>query len=82
MKHNNLRRQHVDLMLDEEEYLNLEGSDSEDNRVDDDGNNTTEQRRLGVGIDMIGARQEDMRRTRSKPKKCFYPKMKPWKTLN
>ena len=40
MKHNNPRRQHVELFLDEEENVNLEGSDSEDNRIDGDGNST------------------------------------------
>ena len=34
MKHNNPRRQQVDLFLDEEENLTLEGSDSEDNRIE------------------------------------------------
>ena len=50
MKHNNPRRQQVDLFLDEEESLSLEGSDSEDNRIDGDGNNTIEQRRLGLDL--------------------------------
>ena len=80
MKHNNPRRQHVELMLDEEENLNLEGSDSEDNRVDGDGNNTTEQRKLGLEIDMIRAREEELGRTRSK--KCFQPEMNPQEEQN
>ena len=73
MKHNIPRRQYVELMLDEEENLNLEGSDSEDNRVDGDGNNTTEQRRLGLDIDMIGARQEELGRTRSQTQEMLSP---------
>ena len=46
MKHNNPRIQHEELLLDEEENFHLDGSDSEDNRVVGDRNNTTEQRRL------------------------------------
>ena len=71
MKHNNPRRQHVEVMLDKEENLNLEGTDSEDNRVDDDGNNTPEQRRLGLDNDMIGAREEELGRTRSQTQEMF-----------
>ena len=74
MKHNNSRRQHGELMLDEEENLNLEGSDSEDNRVDGDGNNSTEQRRLGLYIGMIGAREEELGRTRSQTQEMFSPR--------
>ena len=74
MKHNNPRRQQVELFLDEEENLNLEGSDSEDNRVDGDGNNSTEQRRLGLDIDMIGAREEELGRTRSQSQEIFSPR--------
>ena len=43
MKHNDPRRQQVELFLDEEENLSLEGSDSEQSRIDGDGNNTIEQ---------------------------------------
>ena len=53
MRHNNPRRQQVELFLDEEENPSLEGNDPEENRIDGDGNNTIEQRRLGLDIDMI-----------------------------
>ena len=46
MRHNNPRWQQVELFLDEEEHLGLEGSDSENNRIDGDGDNTLEQGRL------------------------------------
>ena len=46
MRHNNPRWQQVELFLDEEEHLGLEGSDSENNRIDGDGDNTIEQGRL------------------------------------
>ena len=48
MRHNNSRRQQAELFLDESGNLSLEGSDPEDNRIDGDGNNTIEQRRLGM----------------------------------
>ena len=54
--------------------MNLEGSDSEDNRVDGDGNNTSEQRRLGLDIDMIGAREEELGRTRRQTQGMFSPR--------
>ena len=59
MKHNSPRRLHLELFFNEEENMNLEGGDSEDNRIDGDGNNTTEQRRLGLDIDIIGVREEE-----------------------
>ena len=42
MKHNKPRKEHVGPFFDEEAHLNLEGSDSEDNTVDGDENNTTD----------------------------------------
>ena len=64
----------MELFLDEEESVNLEGNDSEDNRISGDGNNTTEQRRLGLDIDMIGAREEELGRTRSQTREMFSPR--------
>ena len=74
MKHNNPRRQEVELFLDEEQHVNVEGSDLENNRINGYGNNTTEQRRLGLDIDMIGAREEELGRTRSQTKEMFSPR--------
>ena len=73
MKHNNSRRQQVELFFYEEK-LSLEGSDSEDNRIDGDGNNTIEERRLGLDIDMIGAREEELGTTRSQTQEIFSPR--------
>ena len=42
LRHNNPRRQQVELFLDEEEYLSLEGNDPDENRIEGDGNNTIE----------------------------------------
>ena len=72
MEHNNPRRQHVELFLDEDENLNQEGSDSEDNIVD--GEEITDHRRLGLDIDMIGAREEGLGRTTSQIQEIFSPR--------
>ena len=82
MRHNNPRRQQVEVFSDEEENLSLEGSDPEHNRIDGDGNNTIEQRRLGLDIDMIGVREEILGRTRSQPMNFFHLEMNPWKEQN
>ena len=57
MRHNKPRRQQVEPFLDEEENLSLEGNEPEENRIEGDGNNTIEQRRFGLDIGMIGARE-------------------------
>ena len=64
-KHNHPRRRQVELFLDEEENLNLKENELEENKMEGDGNNTPEQRRLGLDIGMIGARKETLGRTRS-----------------
>ena len=71
MRHNNPRRQQVELFLDEEKHLSLEGNEPEENRIESDGNNTIEQRRLGLDICMIGAREETLGRTRSQTQEMF-----------
>ena len=74
MKHNNPRRQQVELFLDEEENLSLKGNELEENRIEGDGNNTTEQRKLGLDIGMIGVREETLGRTRSQTQEMFSPR--------
>ena len=64
----------MELFLDEEEDLSLEGNDPEENRIDGDGNNTIEQRRLGLDIDMIGDKEEILGRTRSQAQEMFSPR--------
>ena len=46
----------------------------EEDKVEGDGNNTPTQRRLGLGIGMIGAREETLGRTRSKSKGMSLPR--------
>ena len=72
-KHNHARRQ-GQLFLDEEENLSLEGNELEENRVEGDGNNTRTQRRLGLDIGIIGAREETLGRTRSQNQEMSSPR--------
>ena len=73
-KHNHPRRPQVELFLDEEENLNLEENELEENRIEGDGNNTPEQRRLGLDIGMIGAREETLGRTKSQTQEMLSPR--------
>ena len=41
-----------------------------------------EQKKLGIEIEMIGARKEELGRTRSQTKEMMSPKMNQWKELN
>ena len=41
--------------------------------IEDDGNNTEAQRKLGIDINMIGAREETLGRTRSETKELSSP---------
>ena len=41
-KHNHARRQQVELFLEEEENQSLEGNEPEENRIEGDGDNTSE----------------------------------------
>ena len=58
-KHNYARRQ-VELFLDEEESSILEGYEPVEYRIEGDGNNTPTQRKLGLDIGIIGAREETL----------------------
>ena len=71
-KHNYARRQ-VELFLDEEESLSLEGNEPVKNRIEGDGNNALTQRRLGLDIGIIGAREETLGRTRSQTQEMSSP---------
>ena len=55
-KHIYARRQ-VELFLDEEERSIQEVYEPVENRIEGDGNNTLTQRKLGLDIGMIGARE-------------------------
>ena len=44
----------------DEDDQTLEESETEENKISGDGNNTMEQKKLGIDIDMIGARKEEL----------------------
>ena len=46
---------------------------------EDDGNNTEAQKKLGIDINMIGAREETLGRTRSETNHYHLQQMSPWK---
>ena len=46
--------------MDEEESLSLEGNEPVKNRIEGDGNNALPQRRLGLDIGIVGAREETL----------------------
>ena len=58
----------------DEDDQTLEESETEENKISGDGNNTVEQKKLGIDIDMIGARKEELGRTRSQTKEMMSPK--------
>ena len=72
-KHSDARRQ-VELFLDEEESLSLEGNEPVENRIEGDGNNTPTWRKLGLDIGIIGAREETLGRTRSQTQEMSSPR--------
>ena len=55
----------MELFLDEEERSIQEEPEQGENKIEGDGNSTPTQRRLGLDIGMIGAREETLGRTRS-----------------
>ena len=79
-------RKHVELFLDEEERsIEDEKSYEEDSVVEEeeetqgDGHNTLLQKKLGLDINMIGARKETLGKQGVKPRKCPLQEMNPWK---
>ena len=64
----------MELFLDEAENLSLQGNELEQNRTESDGNNTIEQRKLGLDIGMIGTREETLGTTRSQTQEMFSPR--------
>ena len=63
--------------LEEDEQTQEESQVEEPNELEiaetNNGNNTEEQRRLGIDIQMIGARKEELGRTRSQTKEMMSP---------
>ena len=64
--------------LEEDEQTQEESEVEEPNKIEiaetNDGNNTEEQKRLGIDIQMIGARKEELGRTRSQTREMMSPR--------
>ena len=65
----NYARRQVELFLDEEERSIQEEYEPAETRIEGDRENTPTQRKLGLDIRMIGAREETLGRTRSQTQK-------------
>ena len=63
-----------DFFPNDEDDPTLEESETEEIKISGDGNNTVEQKNLGIDIDMIGARKEELGRIRSQTKEMMSPK--------
>ena len=78
-------RKLVELFLDEEERSTgdeksyEEDSVAEEAETEGDGHNTPIQTKLGLHINMIGARKETLGKPGVKPRKCPHQEMNPWK---
>ena len=64
---------------DDQTQEESETEEPKENKIEEikdsgDGNNTEEQKKLGIDIQMIGARKEELRRTRSQTKEMMSPR--------
>ena len=85
-KKNIYARRQVELFLDEKERsLEDERSfgeisiEEEEEEPKNDGNNTETQKRLGIDINMIGAREETLGKLEVRQKNCHPQQMNPWR---
>ena len=63
-----------DQTQEESETEEIKESETEETKNSDDGNNTEEQKKLVIDIEMIGARKEELGRTRSQTKEMMSPR--------
>ena len=63
-----------DQTQEESEPEELKENEVEETKDSGDGNNTEEQKKLGIDIQMIGARKEELGRTRSQTKEMMSPR--------
>ena len=63
-----------DQTQDESETEEPRGNEIEETKDSGDGNNTEEQKKLGIDIQMIGAREEELGRTRSQTQEMMSPR--------
>ena len=64
----------MNLFPNDEDDQTQEESETEESKISSDGNNTVEQKKLGIDIEMIGARKEELGRTRSQTKEMMSPR--------
>ena len=65
-----------DQTQDERETKEPKENEIEETKDSGDGNNTEEQKKLGIVIQMIGVRKEELGRTRSQTKEMMSPRNK------
>ena len=63
-----------DQTQEESETEEIKESETEEIKNKGDGNNTEEQKKLGIDIQMIGARKEELGRTKSQTKEILSPR--------
>ena len=63
-----------DQTQEESETEEIKESETEEIKNSGDGNNTEEQKKLGIDIEMIGARKEELGRTRSQTEEMMSPR--------
>ena len=63
-----------DQTQEESETEELKENEKEETKDSGDGNNTEEQKKLGIDIQMIGARKEELGRTRTQTKEMMSPR--------
>ena len=65
--------------IEDERSFGESSMEEEEEEPKSDGNNTTTQKKLGLDINMIGARKEALGKQGVRPKKCPLQEMSPWK---
>ena len=65
-----------DQTQEESETEEIKESETEETKNSGDGNNTEEQKKLGIDIEMIGARKEELGRTSSQTIEMMSPRTK------
>ena len=64
-----------EILPNDEDDQTQEESETEEIKISGDGNNTIKQKKLGIDIEMIGARKEELGRSISRTKEMMSPKL-------
>ena len=59
---------------EESETEEIKEAETEETKNNGDGNNTEEQKKLGIDIEMIGARKQELERTTNQTKEMLSPR--------